>query len=142
MAETIQGLLAGYVLDGSKFQRGRVNGKNRVINAETKEIIDGAPSMMIWYTRREFVNALARVEKQTGQQQHLVNVELTPELLTALKESGAQHRLTVDHIHHLLMAGKERVLGRSFTPEEIRGYQREAETMLAQLEEAVAAKAA
>jgi SOS-response transcriptional repressor LexA len=133
-------VLAGYAFDGLVFQRASVNAKTlEVINKETRQALGNAPSLLLWYTRREFTNAVATLQSrgQMPKDTNLVSVAPTAELMAYLNEHGSI-RMTYDHILHMLTAGIERARGSKFTDAEVKAYESEAASMVQELEDAIA----
>ncbi len=140
--KSVRSVLAGYVFDGIAFQRAAVNRHNEIVVKESGIPINLSPFLALWYTRREFQNAVAYLQarKQLPRDLDINTVFPTPELMARLKENG-HLRTTEQHVLHLLTAGRERVLGVRFTDAEIKGYEAQAAAMVNDLDKVFSAKA-
>lgn len=129
----------GFVFDGALFYRAKVK-DDLIVTEATNVPIAGEPSLLVWYTKREFQNALARVQAtlspNTQGAVHNINIVApSPELLRELKAASA--RLTRDHVLHMLTAGIAHARGFAFTTDEVKAFEAKADEMLARLEDAV-----
>jgi hypothetical protein len=132
----------GYVFNGLLFERATVDSKDRVINAGNRTQIQMDPALMVWYTRREFQNAIAYCQARgtVAKDLDLNTVVPNKALIARLSDPDYGHlRTTRDHVLHMITAGVERVLGREFTPAERAEYERRADAYAARLNKAAAA---
>lgn len=129
----------GYVFDGVAFWRAKVK-RDIIVTQETEVPVEGEPSLLVWYTKHEFSNAVARMEAKLDAAgkavSHNTNLVFpSPELAAELKK--ATPRLTRDHILHMLTAGIEHARGFAFSADEIAAYNAKADAMVARLEDAL-----
>jgi hypothetical protein len=117
---TPQSTIHGYVFDGLFFVRACADRNMQVIGKDTRVPTGTDPATMVWYTRREFQNAIAWCQARGTLPKDLDLNMVAPvaPLLARLKDQ-ASLRKTEDHILHMLTAGKG-----PLTPTQLLGYQK------------------